>query len=180
MKSIANIKQFSQRQWSKLKLGKRCQLLTVLCIGLLSGGLLRSDQAIALNRHNTPIKNIPAIDKTQSPKAQGVHFYGQAPEANAIGQDYLLFDVQGKQVSGVIFQPQSEYACFHGEVTPQGLELAIADPFEGTTVRYAIAFNNETVQVAGALQSRTTLEGFTEIAAVGPSEQVLLAQCRSF
>ncbi|NEO86018.1 MAG: hypothetical protein F6J87_17440 [Spirulina sp. SIO3F2] len=177
MKSIASIKQFSQQQWSKLQLGKRCQLLTVLSIGLLSGGLLRSDQAIALNRHNTPTK-IPAIDKTQSPKAQGLHFYGQAPEANAIGQDYLLFDVQGKQVSGVIFQPQSEYACFQGEVTPQGLELAIADPFEGTTVPYAIAFTHETVQVAGALQSRTTLEGFTEIAAVGPSEQALLAQCR--
>lgn len=166
-------------QWSR-----HSQFLAVLGLCVLGGGLLRSDQAIAVGQPDYFQPNylrsseLPTVYKPHSPKAQGLHFYGEAPETNAIGHDYLLFEVQGKQVSGVIFQPQSEYACFQGRVLPDALDLAIADPFDGTAMPFSIAFEYQTVQVAGAIQSQVSLDGFTELAEVSESETEMLAQCQ--
>ncbi|MEM8639158.1 MAG: hypothetical protein AAGG51_10135 [Cyanobacteria bacterium P01_G01_bin.54] len=152
-------------------------------LSCLCGGWLRADQAIALNRANLQKEPKPeaavSLEKPQEmPQANGLHFYGQATEANQLGSDYLLYEVQGEQVTGVIFQPQSEYACFQGNVTTDALELAIADPFDGTVYPYTIAFEHQTVQVAGTLHNLVTLAGLNAIATVGESEQELLAQCR--
>ncbi|MGB0563143.1 MAG: hypothetical protein ACPGVO_15255 [Spirulinaceae cyanobacterium] len=164
---------------------QRGQFWTVVGLSCLVGGLIPASQAIASGENllNRPalqkgIKTETPAETASSPQTNGLHFYGQVPTANAIGSDYLLYEVEGDRVTGIIFQPQSEFACFEGNVTPDGLELAIADPYDGTVYPYAIAFEHQTVQVAGAAQTQVTLAGLNAIAAVGELEQNLLAQCR--
>lgn len=106
-----------------------------------------------------------------------VLFYGQAPQAGELAHDYLVFEVQGEQLTGVIYQPQSEYACFQGTVGSSGLQLAIASPFDDTIASYGIAFDPDAGQVAGHPQAHMQLAGFHAIADIGTQEQNLLTQC---
>lgn len=112
-----------------------------------------------------------------APTVAEILFYGQAPQAGELAHDYLVFEKQGEQLAGVIYQPQSEYACFQGTVGRSGLQLAVTSPFDQTVASYGIAFDTAASQIAGQPQSHMELAGFHAIADIGTQEQNLLTQC---
>lgn len=107
----------------------------------------------------------------------GTHFYGQAPQQDQLNVEYMVFRVDQGQVNGAIYHVQSEYACFTGTVTPDALQLAVTDPYTDEVGDYAIAFQGETVIVAGEAQRQTSLKGYHALGELGELEQSLLAAC---
>ncbi|MDZ7956454.1 MAG: hypothetical protein RMY34_00845 [Aulosira sp. DedQUE10] len=73
-------------------------------------------QKSAKEAANVPISNVP--------KQNGVYLYGQSPEANQIGQGYIVFEKRQDKVSGALYMPNSEFSCFQGTVDRSG-ELAM-------------------------------------------------------
>ena len=72
------------------------------------------------------------ISETSFP--DGVYLYGQSSTPEQIGQEYIVFQVQQKQVVGAVYLPQSEFNCFQGELNSTQLSLTMIYPDELTTM----------------------------------------------
>ena len=48
------------------------------------------------------------------PQADGTYLYGETPQPNKIGFDYVVFQRQNGKVIGAIYSPSSELECFTG------------------------------------------------------------------
>jgi hypothetical protein len=73
-------------------------------------------QKSAKEAANVPISNVP--------KQNGVYLYGQSPQANQIGQGYIVFEKRQDKVNGALYMPNSEFSCFQGTIDRSG-ELAM-------------------------------------------------------
>jgi hypothetical protein len=158
-------------------------LLLLVGLGLMSSTFVDPDRAQAFDPTTalTPFETSATLAQlvTLPANAPGVHFYGEVPESGQIGAEYMVYRIEGDRVYGAFFLVQSEYACFDGVVTQRGLEIAITDPYgEFPPAPYMVAFRHETVEVAGQLQQRLTLENLDAIATVGELEQSLLNTCQ--
>ncbi|MBN3886041.1 MAG: hypothetical protein V7K64_05765 [Nostoc sp.] len=69
-------------------------------------------------------KSARVLPKADFPVKDGIYLYGQSPNANQLGQGYIIFQKQQAKVTGALYMPQSEFNCFQGTINPSG-ELAM-------------------------------------------------------
>jgi hypothetical protein len=69
-------------------------------------------QKSAKSTATTPTANFP--------KEDGVYLYGQSPQANQLGQGYIVFEKRQGQVKGALYMPSSEFSCFQGTLDKSG------------------------------------------------------------
>jgi hypothetical protein len=85
------------------------------------------------------------------------HLYGTSPTADQIGQDYMILRfTDTNQVEGGVYQINSEFACFSGEVAQGKLNLAVIDPYE--QIAYDYQLNYQASQPIAASGDRLTTE----------------------
>jgi hypothetical protein len=152
---------------------------------VLSLGLVTNTTAIpALANH--PEGEPSSVSQTylaeagepNSPMSDGVYLYGQSPQAEQIGQEYVLFKVQQGKVIGAVYMPRSEFNCFFGSLDARQMNLSIVDPYDNTVYPYAIALQDSS-QVAsdGKLPRDVGLEGYHRITKISDNDRRILNTC---
>lgn len=151
--------------------------LTLFVLWVLMG--LEVDRVQADQSPLQPL-NLEAVQKNAKsinpPLTDGVYFFGQSPQPNQWGATYLVFKVHQNQVSGVMYQPDSEYVCMRGTVNAQQLTVRLYDPTESQMSSLTIPVANP-VQVAGNPQSRLSLTGYHRITPPRELDYPLLETC---
>ncbi|GBF79056.1 hypothetical protein [Aphanothece sacrum] len=110
--------------------------------------------------------------------ANGVYLYGQSPEAEEIGQEYLVFKVHQGKVIGAIYLPQSEFNCFSGTLTANQMNLSIIDPNDGKKYPYPIAMKaSSPVASQGQVSSEVILEGYHRLTKISNNDHRILKTC---
>ena len=92
---------------------------------------LVSSSQLLRNIRNTPevpalVTRIPGSTRARAnfPQKDGTYLYGDSPQANQIGQSYILFENRQGRITGALYMPQSNFSCFQGAINPSG-ELAM-------------------------------------------------------
>jgi len=128
------------------------------------------------------IASSPAAIASESPLADGTYLFGQSPQPEQIGKEYLVFEVRDGRVSGAAYLPASEFSCFTGTINSQQLDLAVVDTYDSSAIYpYAIAVETETV--VSSTGDRTSivaqLQGFEQIEQLSDNDLRILAVCQS-
>jgi hypothetical protein len=119
-----------------------------------------------------------AVAAQNFPLRQGVHFYGESAQPGVVGQEYFIFQVRGNQLIGAFFAYQSEFACTHGAVSAQALDLVVEDPYgEQPPSRFALNLVPRSPVARSGNNIDLTLQGLKEISTIGALEQDILAAC---
>lgn len=130
--------------------------------------------ASSLNASNTS-------DINTQPETEDVYLYGQAPTAGQIGAAYMVFEVNGQDVSGGIYMPYSSFDCFQGEVEANQLQLTITNSYEETAYPYSVALapNSASASANGPAIAPFGLVGYHAIPAISAVAQEVLSTCRA-
>ncbi|AFZ44438.1 hypothetical protein PCC7418_2286 [Halothece sp. PCC 7418] len=111
----------------------------------------------------------------------GTYLYGQSPQPNQIGQEYIVFEVKDGQLVGALYMPHSEFSCFQGEMKGNELAMTVDHPYENTRYPYAIAL--EAVSPLAGRNGQTslpvTLKGYHPLEEISPNDQRMLATCQN-
>lgn len=122
--------------------------------------------------------NIAQAKHTSSALADGVYLYGQSPEPEQLGQEYLVIKVNKGQVVGAFYMPQSEFNCFSGNITASQMNLSVVDPYDNSVHPYSIALQTNSPVVAQNVSSVSlTLEGYHQISKLSDNDQKILNVC---
>lgn len=95
--------------------------ITTLQLRPINFGLvLTLATAIAL-----PTKVVSAFAHPAQPLLweNGTYLYGETPQPNAIGKEYVVFTLQDGRVVGALFAPRSEFSCFSGNLQANSLNV---------------------------------------------------------
>lgn len=117
---------------------------------------------------------------SESPLADGVYLYGQAPQPEVINSEYLVFEVENGEAQGAIYYPRSEFNCFTANINYEAMNLAIVDPFDNAVYPYEIAMNAQG-DVAGRDRAPVVagLEGYHALETVSDRDRELLQTCQN-
>lgn len=113
-----------------------------------------------------------------TPLKDGIYFYGQSPQVDVLGQEYVVFRAQQQQIRGAIYYPAAEYACFTGHEDDQGLHLLMAAE-DGEASPYAIPWAAAAMVSAEKPlpMAKEQLRGYQPIAQLSALAQSLLTAC---
>jgi hypothetical protein len=172
---------------TSLKLFKSIQssllLIAIAGFSLLNSGIIaEAATRVGLHSsvHDTQTRaEISLVQKPQFfPLKDGTYLYGQSPQREQLGQEYLVFTVNSGKVTGAFYQPHSEYSCFSGELTASQLSLSIHDPYDNSVSPYAIALKPQ-APVAGNAQNlgNMTLDGYYALGKLSANDQRILKDC---
>jgi hypothetical protein len=135
--------------------------------------------AIAISILLSPWRSFPVF-ASEKVLPNGVFFYGQSSQPDKIGQEYLVFEVQQNQVKGAIYLPSSEFNCFEGILTPQAMQISIADPYNDMIYPVQISLQREAMTASVTIPSPVVgLEGYYELDEVRDRDQYFLQTCLS-
>ncbi|MDV3000819.1 MAG: hypothetical protein N5P05_002425 [Chroococcopsis gigantea SAG 12.99] len=110
----------------------------------------------------------------------GLHLYGQSPQAEQIGQEYLVFMVKEDKIVGAVYLPSSEFSCFRGTINGGVLNLAILDPYENATYTHSIALKpSSPVAANGSAGQEIGLDGYYSIDKISNNDRRILRTCLS-
>lgn len=117
---------------------------------------------------------------SESPLADGVYLYGQAPQPEVIGSEYLVFEVENGEAKGAIYLPSSEFNCFTADIDNQGMSLGIVDPFDNAVYPYEIAINLQG-EIAGSDRAplMAELEGYHALETISNNDRRILEICKN-
>jgi hypothetical protein len=152
---------------------------------VLSLGLVTNTTAITALANNSAGEpssisqtHLAEAGEGNSPMSDGVYLYGQSPQSEQIGQEYILFKVQQGKVIGAVYMPQSEFSCFSGSLDARQMNLSIVDPYDNTVYPYAIALQDlSPVASGGKLPRDVGLEGYHRISNVSENDRRILNTC---
>jgi hypothetical protein len=149
----------------------------------ISSQLLARAEAVGKDSITVPKGKIPAKD--------GIYLYSQLPEADRIGQEYIVFEVRQDKVIGAFYLPQSEFSCFQGSLTSGKLQLTIANDPSSTPYSDSVAGQNSQ-QVATASDTSlgdgyeqisstyaVELQNYYQLSAMSANDQKILATCKN-
>lgn len=108
------------------------------------------------------------------------YLFGTTPEAGQIGHEYMVVQMDGEnQLQGAMYQVQSEYACFSGEMNNGKMDLAIVDPYEQVAYPYAMDYSEHSVVASngGELETQFVPDGFYLIDMVSALANNILTDC---
>jgi hypothetical protein len=104
----------------------------VTCIAVAPTVAISSDRQLDLTSRAESIsvkivkKDSAATSKGKLPTADGIYLYGQSPESNQLGQEYMVFEMRQGEVTGAFYLPQSEFSCFQGSLNSDKLSVTVA------------------------------------------------------
>ena len=180
-----------------LQVPNACLLLTV---GILTGGVKPAltnelqtssmyqvavrTEAFGKDTVNAPRGKLPEVD--------GIYLYGQSPEPEQIGQEYMVFEVRQGKVIGAFYLPHSEFSCFSGRLQSGSLALLVANSPDSAPYPDSVAGQNSQ-QVATASDRGFIENGYNPIAysysvglqnyhqlpSVSANDQRLLKTCKN-
>lgn len=104
---------------------------------------------------NAPRGKLPEVD--------GIYLYGQSPEPEQIGQEYMVFEVRQGKVMGAIYMPHSEFSCFYGTLQSGKLAMMVATSPDTEAYPGPVAGQNYQ-QVATASDKPPVGNGYNPIA----------------
>ncbi len=116
-----------------------------------------------------------------SPRLEdGVYVYGQSPEPETMGSEYLVFEVNQGEVVGGFYMPRSSFDCFEGKVEADRLALTVIDSYDRSPHDYAVALaasapvaSTNGAAVSFGLQGYHRLDGLSEL------DQHILTTCKA-
>lgn len=129
--------------------------------------------------------------KGKLPQKDGVYLYGQSPEPQQIGQEYIVIEVSKGKAVGAFYLPSSEFNCFNGTIEGGKLALLLANGPETEAYPDTIGSNTEEqVAIVGdrslgdSSNEITTpysvaLQNYHQLPQVSESDKQILAACKS-
>ena len=131
--------------------------------------------------------------KGKLPQKDGVYLYGQSPEPQQIGQEYIVIEVSKGKAVGAFYLPSSEFNCFNGTIEAGKLALLLANGPETEAYPDTTSSNTEEPQVAivgdrsfgeNSSNEITTpysvaLQNYHQLPKVSDSDKQILAACKS-
>ena len=109
----------------------------------------------------------------------GTYLFGQSPQPDQDGSDYIVFSVKDNQTVGAFYQPHSSFDCFSGEISLDRLSVEIVESYTQETYPYAVAVTLDEPLVAGEGAGSYSLKGFNRIATLSAQDQEILAVCQA-
>jgi hypothetical protein len=110
---------------------------------------------------------------------EGTYLYGQSPQADQIGQEYIVFEVSQGELVGALYMPHSEFSCFQGEITANQLEMLVDHPYDDTTHSHAIALESTSPIASRDGQGQElTIQGYHALEEISANDQRMLATCK--
>ncbi len=132
--------------------------------------------------------------KGKLPQKDGIYLYGQSPEPQQIGQEYIVIEVNRNKAVGAFYLPNSEFNCFNGTLEAGKLALLIANDPETEAYPEAPGDNTNSQQVVAAIGDRSfgengsneittpysvALQNYHQLPTVSASDKQILAACKS-
>lgn len=144
-------------------------------------------------RAETFSKDTATMPKGKLPETNGIYLYGQSPQPQQIGQEYMVFEVNQGKVIGAFYLPRSEFNCFQGTLASGKLALKIANSPDSAPYSEPIASQNSQVQLATANNSSSIgdsyesiastysvqLENYYQLSSASDSDQQILSSCKN-
>lgn len=109
----------------------------------------------------------------------GTYLFGQSPNPDQSGSDYVVFSVKNNQTIGAFYQPRSSFDCFSGEISPNRLSVEIVESYTQEVYPYAVAVTLDEPLVAGEAAGGYSLEGFHQIESLSAQDREILSTCQS-
>jgi hypothetical protein len=121
-----------------------------------------------------------AATQTIASMEDGVYLYGQSPEPETVGSEYMVFEVSQGEVVGGFYMPRSSFDCFEGKVEADKLALTVIDSYERTPHDYAVALaTSESVATGGDTNVPVGLEGYHRIDDLSATDRQILTTCKA-
>lgn len=111
---------------------------------------------------------------------ESLHFYGTTTQADQLGHDYMILQfIDGDHVEGSVYQVNSEFACFSGELAEGKLNLAIVDPYEQIAYDYQLNYQGSLpiAAVGDRLTTEFVPEGYVAISNPSDLAMEVLTNC---
>ena len=174
--SSTSLKLFKSIQFSLLLIA--IAGFSLLNLGIIAEGATRVGLHSSVHDTQTGAE-ISLVQKPQFfPLKDGTYLYGQSPQREELGQEYLVFKVNAGKVTGAFYQPRSEYSCFSGELTASELSLSIRDPYDNTSSPYAIALKPQEPVAGNSKNLGTmTLDGYHALGKLSTNDRQMLKDC---
>ncbi|MEO0948587.1 MAG: hypothetical protein AAFY11_10685, partial [Cyanobacteria bacterium J06641_5] len=132
----------------------------------------RQERAIAVEAPAEAVGQRPSL-------GDGTYSYGQVPQSDVLGREYLVFQVEGDRAVGAIYLPRSEFNCFAGRVDARQLSLSIADDYSNDTFPLAIALvPGSPLASSGAPSVEFGLQGYHRLDTPSTNDLRILSICR--
>lgn len=120
----------------------------------------------------------------------GIYLYGQTPEPEQIGTEYVVFEARQGKVIGAVYLPSSEFSCFYGTVDSQQMNLTVVNPYDQTAFAHTIAreYPSQVAAAGGQINLENTydslsypytlgLEGYEPIGQISDNDRQILSTC---
>jgi hypothetical protein len=121
--------------------------------------------------------------KGNFPQKNGVYLYGQSSQPGQMGQGYIVFEKQQRNVVGALYIPGSEFNCFYGTVNPSGQLAMTVKGFAGDSSLTQVATNN-TIPRLDEDQPTTyshsvALQDYYQLNSVSAKDHEILNMCKA-
>lgn len=150
-------------------------------IETLATGLLVATSLAVIGMPTSAIGQAEGVDsESAQAMADGVYLYGQSPEPEEMGSEYLVFEVDQGEVVGGFYMPRSSFDCFYGDVKSEQLALTVINSYEQTEHPYSVALQSDgAVASADGGSTPVGLEGYHQIDDLSDTDRQILATCKA-
>ena len=158
----------------------------------LTQELPQQQQVKVAIRGQSMVKQSNNAIKGKLPDKDGIYLYGQSPQPQQVGQEYIVLEVNRGKVMGALYLPHSEYTCFNGTITAGELALSLAEGPEteaypdpsGASNNQQVAAINASPMVDDIDSTISTpysvaLQNYHQLDTVTSSDKQILAACKN-
>lgn len=151
----------------------------------------RSQVKVAI-RTQSSVKQADNSIKGKLPEKDGIYLYGQSPQPQQVGQEYIVLEVNRGKVVGAFYLPHSEFNCFNGTITAGKLALLLAegpesgaypDPTGVTNNQEVAAINTrplgDDIDSTISTPYSVALQNYHQLNIISSSDKEILAACKS-
>lgn len=150
-------------------------------IETLATSLLMATSLAAISLPSSAVGQVEGTDSERTQAlADGVYLYGQSPEPETMGSEYLVFEVNQGEVVGGFYMPRSSFDCFYGDVESEQLALTVINSYEQTQHPYSVALQPDgAVASADSGSTPVGLEGYHRLGNLSDTDRQILATCKA-
>lgn len=127
-------------------------------------------------------KDVTLAAKGNFPRKDGIYVYGKSPQANQLGEEYIVFEVKRGKVVGALYMPQSEFSCFNGSIKSGELAMMVAGfPDNGEGPVQVAAVGNPAMGVGEQpiiYPYSVQLKDYHQLSQVSQNDQRMLGMCQ--
>ena len=173
----------SQLKPTALELGAAA-VLSLLVLGIAAQAAAALTVAPSARRSGMPLSAAILESNSGSSVASGSYLFGESPEPNQIGKEYMVFEVKDGRMVGGFYSPSSDFSCFTGNIKDDVMNLAVedADLQSTSTISVQLYLANEVAGNSELLlpfESALGLQGTYRIPELDHTSKVVLDTCRA-